>query len=126
MKLVKLLSVSMLKTTDFDYAINNNGGTVTLNNETKDIKFGENEITFTNVPKDQELDLIFKGNYDLDTNTISEETNKNYYTDTEIYKTTYALYDSNKYDNIKLTNIKTNSDNNDNYFEKTEPINLLI
>ena len=99
-------------------------GTVTLNNETKDIKFGENEITFTNVPKDQELDLIFKGNYDLDTNTISEETNKNYYTDTEIYKTTYALYDSNKYDNIKLTNIKTNSDNNDNYFEKTEPINL--
>ncbi len=101
-----------------------NKGTVSLNNDVKDIKYGENEVTFTNVPQDQELDLIFKGDYDLDTNKISEENNQNYYSNTEIYQTKYTLYNPNKYENLKLNNITTNSDNNDNYFEKTEKINL--
>ncbi len=98
-------------------------GTVTLGEETHEIKYGENEITFTQVPKDEELNLTFNGTYDLDTNTITEEKPTNYYTDTEIYQTTYGLYNTDKYANIELSDITTNGQNN-RYFEKLSKIKL--
>ena len=100
-------------------------GTITLDNDTKTTKIGENEITFNNVSKDKALSLIFNGNYDLDTNTLKDQKKElNYYQNDKLYETTYSLYSSEKYSEIKLTNLKTNSDNNDNYFEKLENINL--
>ena len=99
--------------------------TITLDNDTKTTKIGENEITFNNVSKDKVLNLVFNGNYDLDTNTLKDQKKElNYYQNDKLYETTYSLYSSEKYSEIKLTNLKTNSDNNDNYFEKLENINL--
>ena len=96
-------------------------GTVSLDNQTQNIQYGENTVTFTGITKDENLDLIFKGNYDLDTDSSN---GKNYYQDTEFYRITYGLYSKEVYDKLNITNVKTNSDNNDNYYEKNEKIDF--
>ena len=97
-------------------------GYVSLNNQKYEIHVGENTVEFTNVLKDTELKLSFYGDYDLDTDTIEE--GKNNYKDQLLYEENYGLYSTETYNNIELINVVTNSDNNDNYFEKEEKVNL--
>ncbi len=100
-------------------------GTIDLNGQSQKIERGYNSVTFDNVDKDKLFDLTFKGDYDLDTNTIEEDTESlNEYKGREIYKVKYGLYDKNNYSNIKIENGTAISKNNDNYFEKNEKIKL--
>ena len=104
-----------------------NKGTISLDGQTQDIHFGENEVTFTDIKKDEDLELVFKGDYDLDTDLLNDQDDgkdKNYYTDTEFYKTTYGLYSQETYNQLVLKDLKVISDNGDEYFEKNEKINL--
>ncbi len=98
------------------------GGKVSLGDESYDITEGTNEVTFENVPKNQKLDLVFKGDYDLDTNEIHEDENKNYYKDQELYKTSYTLMSEEEYNDIKIKDLSVL--NNKKYFDKDEVIDI--
>ena len=100
-------------------------GTITLNGVDKDIKVGPNKVTFTNVEQDKTYDLIFKGTYDLDTNTIdgiNEDKNKT--VKGEFYRVKYGLYNDNTYETINITDAKLVSEKGNKYFEKNEKIKL--
>ena len=100
-------------------------GEVELNGQKKPISEGENTITFTDVPKDENLDLTFYGTYDRDTNTLKDhEKSENYYTDEILTILPYGLYDNAKYDEVELKNVTATSKDNDSYFEKDEKIQL--
>ncbi len=100
-------------------------GTVTLGNEEKKIVRGSNTVKFENVDKDKNLDLVFKASYDLDTDTLNKdgEKDENEFTNNEIFKTKYGLYNTNQ-EEIELTEGMSISKNNDSYFEKDETIKL--
>ncbi len=101
-----------------------NGGEIELNGVRKQITRGENIVTFENVEKDITFDLNFYGDYELDTNTLDIDENLNSFKNELIYKVPYGLYNSDKYDSIKLTNIQAISIDEDEYFEKNEDIKL--
>ena len=94
-------------------------GKVELNGDVKSIKRGENTITFNNIKKEETFDLKFYGNYDLDTNKLDVDKNENSYKDELIYTIPYGLYNKDKYDSIKITNLSSNE-----FFEKNEDIKL--
>ncbi len=83
---------------------------------------GSNTITFENISKDAPLTLTILGNYDLDTNTLDNDSN--YHENEEIFKTNYSLYNPNLYQNAYLSNIQVTSSKNNQYFEKDENINI--
>ncbi len=103
-----------------------NGGYVTLGNARKDIVEGNNEVTFTDISKDQELELKFYASYDLDTNILDKENKENNYTDEMIHTIKYGLYNGDVYDNIKITNLNAVSISANNYFEKNEEVKLYF
>lgn len=74
-----------------------------------------NEVTFEDVTKNKELDLIFKAEYDLDTNIL--DLDKNSY-DNEILKTKYSLYDKETYQDVTIKNARVNKE----YYDKSENI----
>ncbi len=100
-------------------------GTITLNGVDKDIKVGPNNITFTNVDQNKTYDLIFKGTYDLDTNTFDDISNeKNKTVKGEFYRVKYGLYNDNTYETINITDAKLVSEKGNKYFEKNEKVKL--
>ncbi len=120
-------------TFDFDVVLDDNAtkdeftnGTLTLNGVTKDnIVVGHNNITFEDVERDKTFDLIFKGNYDLDTNELNSTTgDKNNVVDGEFYKVSYGLYDANTYEDIEISESELLSEKGNKYFEKNEKIKL--
>ncbi len=99
-------------------------GSLTLGNIQETIVRGHNIIKFENVETDKNLDLIFKASYDLDTDALNiDGADENEYTNQEIYKTSYGLFDSTKY-SIAITEGKAVSKDNNNYFEKKEEVKL--
>lgn len=92
-------------------------GTIELNGVSQEINRGKNSITFENVDKNKNFDLIFKATYDLDTDTL--DTDKNNYNDI-IHQVSYGLYDKETYKNVAVTNGVTNKQ----YYEKNENIKL--
>ena len=52
-------------------------GIIKLKDVTDTIKKGHNKVTLKGIKKDENLDLTFTGDYDLDTDTIEEENDKN-------------------------------------------------
>ncbi len=103
-------------------------GTIELNSNKQTIERDKhNEITFENVKKDQTFDLVFKADYDLDTDELNVNgENKNKYTGKEIYKVKYGLFSEDTYENIEITNGKAISEKNNKYFEKNEKIKLYF
>ncbi len=98
-------------------------GSIALGELRQNINRGHNSITFNNIKKDENLDLVFEGSYDLDTDTL-ETTDQNEYENKEIYRVNYGLYDKETYEDIKITDGLSLSKNNNNYFEKNEDIKL--
>ncbi len=95
-------------------------GYIELNKEKQDITLGVNEITFNNVTKDKDLDLIFFGDYDLDTNTLKGyDESKNSYQNQELFKTVYGLYGKDIYDSVIVTDVSSNQ-----YLEKQQEVTL--
>ncbi len=102
-----------------------NNGTIQLGSQSATIVPGHNVVTFDDVEKDQNLDLIFKANYDLDTDALNELTGeKNEFTNETLLSVKYGLYDSNTYDNITIEDAKVISEKDNSYFEKNEKIKL--
>ncbi len=99
-------------------------GLIKLGSNTHSIAAGHNKVTFTGIDKDKNLDLIFTGSYDLDTDTLPETSDKNEFKNAELLKTVYGLYSNDDYQNIAIENAKVISDNADSYFEKNEKIKL--
>ena len=118
-------------TFDFDVVLdktekkeNFKDGLIKLGNKTDNISEGHNRITFTDIDKNNNLDLIFTGSYDLDTDTIEENSDKNETKNGELFKTKYGLYDQDIYDNIAIEDAEVISEKENNYFEKNEKIKL--
>ena len=120
-------------TFDFNVVLDDNAskdeftnGTLTLNGVTKNnITEGKNSVTFENVKKDETFDLIFKGNYDLDTDSLNSTTGeKNNVVNGEFYKVSYGLYDADTYSDIKIDKCELISEKGNKYFEKNENIKL--
>ena len=99
-------------------------GKITLGSKSHDIKAGHNSITLNDFDKDENLDLVFSGSYDLDTDTIEEDSDKNETKNGELYRTKYGLYNKETYDDISIENAKAISKEDNNYFEKNEKIKL--
>ncbi len=101
-------------------------GKVEFNGETKSFtRDGRNTVTFSNVEQDKISDLVFKADYDLDTDTLNaNDTDKNEYTNETIYSVKYGLFNEENYDDIKIANGKAISEKDNNYFEKNEKIKL--
>ena len=101
-------------------------GTISLNGESQDIERGHNKITFEGITPDQDLDLIFKASYDLDTDSkissLPEDTDLNEYKNVEIHKVTYGLYKEDKYTDVNITDVKSNKE----VFEKGEDIKITF
>ncbi len=101
----------------------NFSGKISLDGQTKDIIPGENEVIFTDIKKDTNMDLIFTGTYDLDSDPENGKNNK---IDEELFKVTYGLYPKETYNKISIINSKVISKNNNEYFEKNEQIKLYF
>ncbi len=101
-----------------------NNGYVKLGSDKQTITNGHNEITFKNIEKNTNLDLTFYGSYDLDTDSLTETTDKNEYKDKVLFETKYGLYNKEIYDSIKIENASEISVNGNKYFEKNEKIKL--
>ncbi len=109
-----------LATFSFDVLDDNGGfddGIIAINEQELPIKKGSNTVTFSNISTDEVLNITIYGNYDLDTNVLDNE--HNYYEKSEIFTTTYGLYNPKNYQDVILTNVKTN-----HYYAKNEPINI--
>ena len=61
-------------------------GSVSLDGQVKDITLKDNLVTFTNITKDKQFNLLFTSDFDLDTNTLDEDTNLNSYKNEKIYE----------------------------------------
>ncbi len=101
-----------------------NGGKIELNGDEKDIKIGENKVTFNNVLNNELFNLNFYADYELDTNLLDKDNNQNSYKNELIYTIPYGLYSNSKYESIKISNIKAISSDNSEYFNKNEDIKL--
>ncbi len=101
-------------------------GTVELNGDSHELTRGHNKVTFKDVEKGQIFDLVFKADYDLDTDKLNKEMGKddNEYEDQMIHSVKYGLFDENTYKNVQITNPKITSEKGNNYFEKNEDIKL--
>ena len=103
-----------------------NSGTINLDGISKPIKPGHNTITLKGFKKDENLDLTFNGNYDLDTDTLPEDPDKNTITNKELLKLQYGLYEKEIYDKIEIKNVTFINENNNEYFEKNEQIKINL
>ncbi len=102
-----------------------NNGTIQLGNQSAQIVPGHNTVTFDNVEKDQNLDLIFKADYDLDTDVLNDLTGEmNEFKNETLFTVKYGLYDQNTYDNIAIENTQVISEKDNSYFEKNEKVKL--
>ena len=120
-------------TLDFDVVLDKNAkendndfknGLVKLGDQSQGINVGHNQIVFSEVPKDKNLDLVFNGTYDLDTDTLKETKDENETSNGELLKTKYGLYNNETYDKVDIVDEKTVSEKNNKYFEKNEKIKL--
>ncbi len=114
-------------TFEFDVVEDKGGfqsGTVELDGQSFPIKVGTNKVTFKNITLDKNLELTFRGTYDLDTNTLDQDSNQNYIENGVLHTVSYGLFDKTKYDTIALTGVEAVSKINNHYFEKNEPIKI--
>ncbi len=115
-------------TFEFEVVDDNGGfiqGEVELDGQKYPIHKGKNTVTFTEVIRDELFTLNFRGDYDLDTNTLAGyEEKENRFENDLLYTVPYGLYGDSEYENIELTNLKTTSKKNSSYFEKEEDVNL--
>lgn len=100
------------------------GGSIDLNGINKSIEEGHNKVTLEEIKQDENYTLEFHGNYELDTNKLDAEDNKNTFTDQIIYSIPYGLYSADKYKDISLDELEVISKKNNKYFEKNENIKL--
>ncbi len=98
-------------------------GEMTLDGQNQPITAGNNQVIFNNITKDQNMDLVFKGTYDLDSD---KDNGKNNVTNGELLKVTYGLFNEDTYKDITIVNGKALSKNDNQYFEKNETINLYF
>ncbi len=103
---------------------NFNDGIIELGDKKKKIHEGHNIVTFDDIEKDTNLNLIFKSSYDLDSGILDKEGKLNKTTNGELFKVLYGLYDKDTYNDIAIENGKIISKNNNQYFEKNEKIKL--
>ncbi len=102
-----------------------NNGTIQLGSQSDPIIPGHNTVTFDNVEKDQNLDLIFKADYDLDTDALNDLTGEmNEFKNETLFTVKYGLYDQKIYDNIAIENTQVISEKDNSYFEKNEKVKL--
>ncbi len=100
-------------------------GAITLGNITKGFNVGKNEIIFEDVLKDTNLNLIFQGSYDLDTDILNDKTGeKNEVLNEKLLEVKYGLYKSDTYQDISISNGKAVSNASNSYFVKNEKIKL--
>ncbi len=99
-------------------------GTIELNGSKISIDRGHNQVKFFEITPDQTFDLIFKASYDLDTDTILEDTDQNEINDKEIHRVKYGLFADDNYANVAITDSKVISADNYEYFAKDEKIKL--
>lgn len=114
-------------TFNFDLVVDNGAfdkGSLELNGEKQEFKAGKNSVTFTNITKDQTFNLLFRADYDLDSNILEEETNQNEYKDYLIEAIHYGLFKNDIYDSIALADVETSSIKGNKYYEKNEPIKI--
>ena len=95
---------------DTDNVIENGNLIAEVEDQTKNIKVGKNEIEFTNLNDDKNLIFSIKGKYNLKTNNL--ENNE--------YNTIFTKPFSMKNNIYNITNLKTVK----KYYEKNEKINL--
>ncbi len=100
------------------------GGTIELNGDKHPIEKEHNIVQFTNVPQNENLSLIFRANYDLDTDALNENGQDDNVYDQAIYTTTYSLTDDAQYEDITIADGRAISKNDDQYFEKNEKVKL--
>lgn len=109
--------------------LENNAGTATVNGNTLDITPGENKLTFTNIPKDEEIPFDIVGHYDLDTNALgSEDVNENVHEESILKggePLSFMLLDDY---GLKITDLTAhNADGGEaRYFEKGTSIDLTF
>ncbi len=120
-------------TFDFDVVLDSNekpenfkDGMIQLQDQSEKIVAGHNTVIFKDFEKDKNFDLIFKGSYDLDTDTIDVFGTKNEVKDEEILKIPYGLYSEETYQNFKIKNGVVLSEKGNSYFEKNEQIKLYF
>lgn len=116
-------------TFEFDVITDKGGftsGIIDLNDITKSIEEGHNKIKLEEIPTNENYTLKFFGDYELDTNELDKEENKNTFSNKLIYSIPYGLYHSDKYKDISIKNLVVSSKNNNKYFEKNEKINLTF
>ncbi len=121
-------------TLDFEVTLDENAegndndfkdGLVKLGDQSQGINVGHNQIVFNVDPKDTNLDLVFTGTYDLDTDELNKEKeDKNETSNGELLKTKYGLYGNETYDQIAIVDEKVVSEKDNSYFEKNEKIKL--
>ena len=103
---------------------NFNDGTIELDDKKETIHEGHNKVTFHDIEKDTQFNVIFKSSYDLDSGILDAEGKYNQATNGELLTVIYGLYDENTYKNIAIENGKIISERNNEYFEKNEKIKL--
>ena len=97
---------------DNDNVLKDNNLQIELDNQTRNIKLGKNEIVFSNIDNNKNLTFIIKGNYDLTSGKLDKE-----------YKNSNIIFTKSlnmKDNNAQLSNLKTLKKD----YERNEKITL--